>query len=309
MKLIVSGFARQWLYDVERDSWRSLIEQDRGYTFAATWNTRYYYSAVQNEQSVELVTLDADFKIINRETMQESRNGQPHQIYYNPRDNKIYWCFAQLGIIKIKDAATGAWSTWEPCKEPMESFVARVGIPDQPRRPLVIRRKIIDQKNTKDVNWKHSHYLNSIWFDDADNAFLMSHNRGPSEIVQCSGRELATRTRAGQACHNVWKEGSKIYYCDSGRGNVMELGNESPVLKCDGFPRGVSFDGTTRYIGVSFKGEEKKQRETNDSHIVVADAAWNIERKISMPFPGEIYDIRALCADVCHNRIEPPLER
>lgn len=308
MRLIVCGMKHVWLYDTVAESWRSIIEQPNGYTFGVTWDKGVYFVSVRNEQGVHLAALDKNFSIGAMERVEFGKNPAPHQIIYNPKDDKLYWCMANLGVLKVRDMVSGQWSEWNPCAETTEAFIERLGpVAGHTRYPLVIKRKIIKLAETDDPDWRLSHYVNSVWFDAQNNGYVMSHNRGPSELVECNGRELLSRTRCGRACHNVWMEDDDILYCDSAHGAIKKLGSDIPLLQAHYFPRGVAWADDKRYIGMSFKGAKKAERERMNSHIVVTNPDWTTDGIIDCPFKGEIYDIRALCTDAkTHNGLEPP---
>lgn len=306
--LLVCGQGRAWHLNADTDKWRVILDQERHFTFGATFSSKdIFLGLVKNmgKDGIFLLRYNEHLQPISEEKLDLPSNCQPHQMYYNPNDNKLYWTMAQRGAVYVKDMSSGEWTWWSPADETYDKYIERLGEVAGMKRRRIWRSKLVE--DDKERSFKPPHHINSIWFDDDDNAVLMSMNRGPSEILLCFGRELASRVRVGRACHSVWGEKGDILFCNSGgTGAIETISNKQLTPNSPCWARGVAYVKGERFIAMSHKGRVKTDRELGSSHIICMDEDWNTTKIIDLPFKGEVYEIRALAVDQCHNRIAPP---
>ena len=132
-------------------------------------------------------------------------------------------------------------------------------------------------------------HFNSFLFEK-DSLYLLAHNRGDSEILEFSLKnlELKRRIPLGNQAHNIWKKGDVFYTCSSGEGKLR--GTNGWEVYTGGFPRGIAFSDKNIFLGVS-EFTERKYRDFTDGKIFVYNKNWILEREIILKKEGLVLDL------------------
>lgn len=153
-------------------------------------------------------------------------------------------------------------------------------------------------------------HINSVW---ADRAFIYvgEHRWGKPSRVRVFDRDrnlVNTIENMGRGLHNVYREGSDLYVCSSGEGdllirNVVTGRRKLVDLRLyhrRGYPRGLARVDGEWYIGMSLEARREERHLPGHSAVLVLDDGGNLIDKIEIDI-GQIYEIRALEGDKAHN--------
>lgn len=131
---------------------------------------------------------------------------------------------------------------------------------------------------------KDVHHFNSFYFEN-DIVWLLAHNRGPSELLGYSKRnlELVSRVQLGVQAHDIWREDDQLFTCSSGVGQIVSKDGFS--LNTGLFPRGYSRVDDYRLVGLS-ELAERHQRDYTTSIIRCYDQNWELCGEIKLENEG-----------------------
>ncbi len=147
----------------------------------------------------------------------------------------------------------------------------------------------LGESATEPYNVNH---FNSLMFDQ-NHIWILAHNRGASELLAFSleTRSLAQRVMLGYCGHNIWQEDDQLFTCSSAEGKL--LGERGFLLETPGFPRGVTFDGNSRCVGISALAE-RNERDFTTGKLMIFDMGWKLQKEIDLPGEGLILDMLPL---------------
>ena len=243
----------------------------------------------RSELRQAILVLDDHLNIDHIEEQPFETLGRSHQLFFEPKGEhgRLFWCMSADDAVWVCDYATGKWKSW--CPHPHGC------------------------KPDKD---KNNHHFNSVYVHK-DRVYVIAQNRlAPPEVI-CSDTDLNPiyiLDGFGNSSHNFWIEDGMDMICSSADSCIID--HEGKIYyQADEeyYVRGYSFDGTTRVVGVSYRGpREKREGETVqnvDANIHILDKDWNFQRSINLPSRfGQVMDVRLLShRDVAHNGMIPPV--
>lgn len=281
--------------------------------FGITWNERNTYVGCMRDNKACLLTFNAALEPVASTIVPDSFQSAPHSLLYSAILGKLFWTAPGLDAVLISsDMAT--FEKWYPSLETATEWAARMGC-DVPMRSRKARHGVpIEDGKERKPKWTgvgsyNLHHFNSV-FVDAQHIYVNAHNRGYSELSKFThDRAFVSMRDSGKASHTCWAVDNAQWYVDSTGGKVMR---EDDVVYDAGrrmFPRGIAWDGTHYYLGMSTQAPREERDMSKNGFVRVLNEDWQHVRDIEIEGAGQIYEIRALCADArTHNGLRPPIE-
>lgn len=152
-------------------------------------------------------------------------------------------------------------------------------------------------------------HINSIWYEKSSNNFYICEQRKnltSNRIVRCDEnfKELESFDVGYVGIHNVFIHNNEIHFNGSSDHKFYILNNRTNTTRyfdTDGvlglnnwYNRGLGFDGSHYYIGLSGEHSRENRHQENTAAIVVVDLNLNKVGEVIIPDVGQINGIRVL---------------
>lgn len=133
------------------------------------------------------------------------------------------------------------------------------------------------------------YHFNSLLFEDGY-VWVIAHNRGPSMFLKfdINTFHLLDKFVLGNQAHNIWRQGDEILTCSSGSGEI--IGSNGFKVFIGGFPRGVAFLNSRKYVAVS-ELAERKERDFTTGYLLEYNDNWTLINRLALVGEGLILDI------------------
>ncbi len=152
-------------------------------------------------------------------------------------------------------------------------------------------------------------HFNSVFHKDGSLYLLALNPNLPSYILKLSWPSLDIVERidtTASGAHNIWvTDEDEVIICNSLNASIEEVRSGSVLWQSDELnvmTRGLACAGDLVFAGCSTKGDRTERTETHGGLWVLDKRTWRLLDFISMPFSGNIHEIRILDApDECHH--------
>lgn len=172
-----------------------------------------------------------------------------------------------------------------------------------------------DQKWDKAEDGQTGAHFNSVYFKD-NHLYLLAHNHEePSFILKLSWPDLKVVERIdtlARWAHNVWlTDRNQLIVCNSMNRSIDDVVSGSVLWRAtehNTITRGLACAGDLVFVGCSGYAARGYRTESDGGIWILDRRNWQQLDFISMPFAGNIHDIRVLDEiDECHEL--QPFER